>query len=84
MRLTSPILFWGRMKINIGTDKRVPFRKLLGGYSGVGIKPIVMRMVYEAASVLRIPILATGGVSPSRGRDRIFNGWRYAGGSGDS
>jgi dihydroorotate dehydrogenase (NAD+) catalytic subunit len=37
-----------------------------GGLSGPGIKPITMRLVYEAAKVTRIPILGLGGIeSPS-------------------
>ncbi len=34
-----------------------------GGLSGPAIKPIALRMVYEAASVVRIPVVGIGGVS---------------------
>lgn len=34
-----------------------------GGLSGPAIKPIALRMVYEAASVVKIPVVGIGGVS---------------------
>jgi len=33
-----------------------------GGLSGAGIKPITVRLVYEASKVLRIPIIGLGGI----------------------
>jgi dihydroorotate dehydrogenase (NAD+) catalytic subunit len=33
-----------------------------GGLSGAGIKPITVRLVYEAARVIKIPIIGLGGV----------------------
>lgn len=36
---------------------------LMGGYSGPAIKPIVMRMVYQCARSVRIPIIGCGGIS---------------------
>jgi dihydroorotate dehydrogenase (NAD+) catalytic subunit len=37
-----------------------------GGLSGAGIKPITMRLVYEASRVINIPIVGLGGIaSPS-------------------
>ena len=35
----------------------------IGGLSGPAIKPVALRMVYEIARVVRIPILGVGGVS---------------------
>ncbi|BBM89055.1 dihydroorotate dehydrogenase (NAD+) catalytic subunit [Spirochaetota bacterium] len=50
------------MKINIDTWQ--PFiKKIVGGYSGIGIKPISLAMVYEAAQTVSIPILGIGGVT---------------------
>ncbi|MBV8904342.1 MAG: dihydroorotate dehydrogenase [Acidobacteriia bacterium] len=34
-----------------------------GGLSGPAIKPIALRMVYEAAQVLRIPVIGLGGIA---------------------
>jgi dihydroorotate dehydrogenase (NAD+) catalytic subunit len=36
---------------------------LMGGYSGPAIKPIVLRMVYQCAQAVRIPIIGCGGIS---------------------
>jgi len=36
---------------------------LMGGYSGPAIKPIVLRMVYQCANVVGIPIIGCGGIS---------------------
>ena len=45
-----------------------------GGVSGAGIKPIAVRMVYEAAHAVQIPVIGMGRHHLRRGRDRIFNG----------
>lgn len=34
-----------------------------GGVSGVGIKPIALRMVYEAAHAVKIPVIGMGGIT---------------------
>ena len=34
-----------------------------GGLSGPAIKPIALRMVYEAAQVVRIPVIGMGGIA---------------------
>lgn len=34
-----------------------------GGVSGAGIKPIAVRMVFEAASAVRIPVVGMGGIT---------------------
>ena len=33
-----------------------------GGLSGPGIKPIALRMVYEAAKAVKIPVIGLGGI----------------------
>ena len=33
-----------------------------GGVSGAGIKPIAVRMVYEAAHAVKIPVIGMGGI----------------------
>jgi dihydroorotate dehydrogenase (NAD+) catalytic subunit len=40
-----------------------------GGVSGAGIKPIAVRMVYEAAHAVKIPVIGMGGITC--GRDAI-------------
>ena len=34
-----------------------------GGVSGAGIKPIAVRMVYEASHAVRIPVIGMGGIT---------------------
>jgi dihydroorotate dehydrogenase (NAD+) catalytic subunit len=36
---------------------------LMGGYSGPAIKPIVLRMVYQCAQAVKIPIIGCGGIA---------------------
>lgn len=36
---------------------------LMGGYSGPAIKPIILRMVYQCAQTVKIPIIGCGGIS---------------------
>jgi dihydroorotate dehydrogenase (NAD+) catalytic subunit len=46
-----------------------------GGLSGAAVKPITVRLVYEAAKVIRIPILGLGGIeSPSDVADYLLAG----------
>jgi dihydroorotate dehydrogenase (NAD+) catalytic subunit len=46
-----------------------------GGLSGPGIKPITMRLVYEAGRVIKIPIVGLGGIeSPSDVADYMVAG----------
>lgn len=50
------------MRIDI--NKRIPtLSSVVGGYSGVGIKPIALRMVYEVRRAVNLPLLGMGGVS---------------------
>ena len=37
-----------------------------GGVSGAGIKPIALRMVYEAAHAVKIPVIGIGGIATGR------------------
>ena len=50
------------MKIDIHKRKFVLANKT-GGMSGPAIKPIALRMVYQAAQVIDIPIIAMGGIT---------------------
>jgi dihydroorotate dehydrogenase (NAD+) catalytic subunit len=49
------------LKINIHTRKAAIGNKL-GGISGPGTKPIIMRMVYQCARAVTIPIIGCGGI----------------------
>jgi dihydroorotate dehydrogenase (NAD+) catalytic subunit len=48
----------------IDIEKRRPIiANNTGGVSGAGIKPIAVRMVYEAAQAVKIPIIGMGGIT---------------------
>lgn len=49
------------MAIDYKTGKSL-IKKGIGGYSGIGIKPIALALTYKAAQAVRIPILAMGGI----------------------
>ncbi len=49
------------MKIDIHRQKPVLARKI-GGMSGPAIKPIAVRMVYQVANTVKIPIIGMGGI----------------------
>jgi dihydroorotate dehydrogenase (NAD+) catalytic subunit len=50
------------MKLDLNTRKPVLYRGI-GGMSGDAIKPIAVRMIYEASQVVNIPIIGVGGAS---------------------
>ena len=48
----------------IDIEKRKPIiANNTGGVSGAGIKPIAVRMVYEAAQAVQIPVIGMGGIT---------------------
>ena len=50
--------------IKIDIDKRKPvLANITGGYSGPGIKAVGVRMVYQMAKAINIPILGMGGIT---------------------
>ena len=50
--------------MSIYTETRKPrIRNVTAGLSGPAIKPIAVRMVYEAARSVQIPVLGIGGIS---------------------
>jgi dihydroorotate dehydrogenase (NAD+) catalytic subunit len=50
------------MRIDIKTKKPVIANKT-GGYSGRGIFPVALRMIYDCAKAVKIPIMGSGGIS---------------------
>ena len=52
------------LALSIDTETRKPrLANITGGLSGPGIKPIAVRMVWEAAQAVSIPILGMGGIT---------------------
>ena len=50
------------MRINLHSRKPV-IANTMGGYSGPGIFPVALRMVYQVAQAVSIPVIGMGGVS---------------------
>jgi len=50
------------MAVDVDTGKP-KLAKTMGGLSGPAIKPIALRMVYQAASKVHIPVIGIGGIS---------------------
>jgi dihydroorotate dehydrogenase (NAD+) catalytic subunit len=50
------------MAIDIKT-RRPKLANVTGGFSGPAIKPVAVRMVYEAANAVKIPVLGMGGIT---------------------
>ena len=50
------------MRIDLKTQKPVIANKM-GGFSGSALFPVALRMVYQVASAVKIPIIGMGGVS---------------------
>ena len=50
------------MRIDLKTGKPV-LANVMGGYSGPGVFPVALRMVYQVAHAVKIPVVGMGGVS---------------------
>lgn len=61
------------MKIDIYKRKFAIANKT-GGMSGPAIKPIAVRMVYQAAHAVKIPVIGMGGHCHGRGCHRVSDG----------
>jgi dihydroorotate dehydrogenase (NAD+) catalytic subunit len=53
------------MVIDVET-RRPKISNVMGGLSGPAIRPIAVRMVYECAKLVRIPVIGMGGISSAR------------------
>lgn len=49
------------MQIDVASH-RPSVARITGGYSGPGIKPIALRMVYQTCRAVKIPVLGLGGI----------------------
>ncbi len=53
--------------MGIDVNKRKPILgNVIGGLSGPAIKPVALRMVYQTAQKVKIPIIGMGGISDTR------------------
>lgn len=50
------------MRINLKTGKPI-LANTTGGYSGPGVFPVALRMVYQVSQTVNIPVIGMGGVS---------------------
>lgn len=50
------------MRINLNARKPI-LANVMGGYSGGGVFPVALRMVYQVAKNVKIPVVGMGGVS---------------------
>ena len=50
------------MRINLKTGKPI-IANTMGGFSGPAIFPVALRMVYQVAHAVKIPVIGMGGVS---------------------
>jgi len=53
------------MKIDVNLRKPVLTAKF-GGLSGPAVKPVILRMVYQCARAVSIPVIGCGGISTAR------------------
>ena len=71
------------MAIDVRTRRPV-LSTVFGGLSGPAIKPIALRMVYQVAGAVDVPVVGCGGIRTRRGRDRVHHGGSDGGRGGDS
>lgn len=53
------------MAINVETRRPV-LANVTGGLSGPGIHPIAVKLVYEAAKAVKVPLIAIGGITSAK------------------
>ena len=53
--------------MRIDLNRRKPtLANVMGGYSGPGIFPVALRMVYQVTGAVKIPVIGMGGISTAR------------------
>ena len=50
------------MRINLATRRPI-IKNITGGYSGPAVFPVALRMVWQVAQAVKIPVIGMGGVS---------------------
>ena len=53
------------MRIDLNRRKPI-LANIMGGYSGPGIFPVAVRMVYQVTGAVKIPVIGMGGISTAR------------------
>ena len=53
------------MRIDLARRRPV-LANVMGGYSGPGVFPVALRMVYQVTGAVKIPVVGMGGVSSAR------------------
>ncbi len=53
------------MRIDLKRRKPI-LANVMGGYSGPGIFPVALRMVYQVTGAVKIPVIGMGGISTAR------------------
>lgn len=53
------------MRIDLNRRRPV-LANVMGGYSGPGVFPVALRMVYQVSGAVKIPVIGMGGVSTAR------------------
>lgn len=61
------------MKIDINR-RTFALANKTGGMSGPAVKPVAVRMVYQVANAVNIPILGMGGIRNCRGCIGVYHG----------
>ena len=56
----------------LGIVSPKPLQIIKGGLSGPAIKPLTLRLVYELASKLKLPLIASGGITTGRDAFEYF------------
>jgi len=65
------------MAVDVKT-RRPKLANITGGLSGPAIKPIALRMVWNAAQAVRIPVIGVGGIIDASDALEFFIVWARA------
>ena len=61
------------MKIDINR-RTFALANKTGGMSGPAVKPVAVRMVYQVANAVKIPVIGMGGIASGRGCPGVYYG----------